>query len=132
MTPASAMEDDLRSDIQPACPHDNSPMVYQAPYKMKTDPFRPTAVEGFPRSYGCVEPGCAARFRHTEGYFTLDDSPESPVPIAAYNMARCPTHHYFLYKRVRSGSEKDLAWCCAVRGCEHVTLDGDIPGSWVR
>jgi hypothetical protein len=134
MSAAPSMEDDLRSDIQPVCPRDNSVMVYQATYLAKTDLFHPGVIEGFLPSYGCAEPGCDARFRHTQGYFTLQGAPESPtmVPIAEVNIAKCPEHCYRLYMRARSGSEKDIAWCCAVRGCEHVQRSSDIPGSWAR
>jgi len=128
------MEDALRSDIHPVCPHDNSVMVYQLTHLESFNVLHRSESEGFLPSYGCAEPGCAARFRHTQGYFTLEGLPESPrmLPITEFNIAHCPTHLYFLYMRARSGSKKDIAWCCAVRGCEHVQHTSDIPGTWAR
>jgi len=134
MSLSPSMEDALRSDIRPVCPRDNSVMVYQETYIVKTDVFHPSVIEGFLPSYGCAEPGCDARFRHTQGYFTLQGLPESPtmVPIGGLNIAKCPKHFYRLYMRARSGTERDISWCCAVRGCEHVQNSSDKPGTSAR
>ncbi len=133
MATASAIEDGLREDIQPVCPHDGSVMVYEAAYLVMRDIFRPSVLERFLPSYGCAETPCAALFRHTQGYFTLKGLPESPtmLPIPGINIAKCPKHGYWLYMRARSGSEEDVAWCCAVRGCEHVQHRSDVPGTWI-
>jgi hypothetical protein len=126
--------DNLRSDIQPACPHDNSVMAYEATYLAMRDFLRTDLLERFLPSYACAQTGCTARFRHTVGYFTLKGSPESPtiVPIPGVNIAKCPTHGYWLYMGVRSESGKDVAWCCPIRGCEHVQHSSDMPGNWAR
>src|SRR6266851_9550789 len=103
MTPAPSIEDDLRSDIRPACPNDNSVMVYEATYLAMRDFLHPSVIERFLPSYGCAETTCFARFRHTQGYFTLRGLPNSltMVPIPGINISRCPEHGYWLYMRAR-------------------------------
>lgn len=134
MSPAPSLRDDLCSEIQPVCPNDNSVMVFEATYLAMRDILRPSVIERFLPSYGCAQVGCNARFRHAQGYFTLNGLPDSPkmLSIPGINIAKCPQHGYWLYMRARSGSEKDVAWCCAVRACEHVQYASDISGSWAR
>jgi hypothetical protein len=124
----------LRSDLCPICPHDNSVMVYQPTYLALRNVLRPSVFERFLSSYGCAKPGCDARFRHTQGYFTVKGPPDSPtmIPITEINIAKCPDHGYWLYVRKRGENEKDIAWCCGVRECEYVLKTHELPEAWAR
>lgn len=129
-----ASREDLRSDIKPVCPFDNAVMGYEPTHLAMRDPFRASVIDRFLPSYGCRETACPARFRHVQGYFTLKGVPEFPKvePIPGVNIAKCPKHGYWLYMRARTGSEKNVAWCCAVPGCDHVQYTSDVPGTWAR
>jgi hypothetical protein len=127
--------DELRSDLIPACPRDNSVMVYDGTYLCMTDIVRhPGRFERYLPSYRCGAEGCVVRYRHVQGYFTLEASAEFPTvkPVPGVNVVKCPEHGHWLYMRARSVGEKGASWCCAEEGCNHVQKASDIPEAWRR
>lgn len=114
----------LSQKLEPLCPRDNHRMRYEGKgvhWKEEADGNVHTLA-----SYHCDFEGCSVRYNHTDGYFTVVDTPDHPffVEEPGANILQCPRHGAWLHRSGGEDSNDALAWRCGVEGCDYVRADG--------
>src|SRR5260221_6965226 len=108
----------LSQTLKPLCPRDNHVMHYEAKGLSWREGLG-GSVQSL-SSYHCGYFACSVRYRHTDGYFTVVDTPDLPhfVEEPGTNILQCPRHGTWLY---RSKDERSNdAFACGVEGCDYV------------
>jgi hypothetical protein len=105
--------DVLNSHLKPLCSRDNRGMKYEAGGSRSN-----TAHQA---SYHCGFEGCSVRYDGTDGYYMLIGMPEhaNPVDEPGVNVAKCPRHGRWLYRRENAELGPGFGWCCSVEGCDY-------------
>jgi hypothetical protein len=103
----------LNSHLKPLCSRDNHLMKYEA--------GRSRSNTGTQASYHCGFEGCSVRYDATDGYYMLIGMPghANPVDEPGVNIAKCPRHDHWLYRRRNIDLGPGFGWCCGVEGCDY-------------
>jgi hypothetical protein len=117
----------LSQNLEPLCPRDNHRMRYEGKgihWKWEADDSVHTVA-----SYHCDFEGCSVRYNHTDGYFSVVDTPDHPffVEEPGVNILQCPRHGAWLHRsRYENNNNNNdaLEWRCGVEGCDYVRADG--------
>jgi hypothetical protein len=114
----------LSHNLKPLCPRDNHRMHYEKKgihWREESDHSVHTIS-----SYHCDFVGCSVRYSHTDGYFTVVDTPDHPffVEEPGVNILQCPRHGAWLHRCRGENNNNELEWRCGVEGCDYVRADG--------
>lgn len=118
----------LGRSLKPVCPRENHGMRYEEKGISWKEPGG--SIQRI-SSYHCGHYGCSVRYTHTDGYFTVVDTPDFPhfMEEPGANVLQCPVHGTWLY-RFKKEKDGGFAWRCGVEGC--VYSHQDVEGSWFR
>jgi hypothetical protein len=105
--------DALSRHLKPLSSRDNHVMKYESGGSK--------ANTGERASYHCGVTGCSVRYSSTDGYYMLIGMPDhaNAVDEPGINIARCPIHGRWLYRRKDIDTEADVRWLCGVEGCDY-------------
>ena len=126
--PPQTTASDLSRSVKPICPRDNHVMHYEGTGISWQECGEAQAIP----SYHCGYFGCSVRYTHTDGYFTVVDTPDLPhfVEEPGTNLLQCPRHGTYLYRGAVSDKDGGFEWRCGVHGCDYV--HADIESAWYR
>ena len=116
--PQSVSLEILSKKLKPFCPRDNHVMHFEA----KSIHWSDGTDEHTVPSYHCDFEGCSVRYNHTDGYFTVVDTPDHPffVEEPGTNVLQCPRHGAWLYRGKDPNTGDAWAWRCGIDGCDYV------------
>jgi hypothetical protein len=108
-----SLADVLNDGLRPLCSRDNHLMKYEAGGSRSNT--------GNQASYHCGFEGCSVRYDAVDGYYMLIGMPDhaNPVDEPGVNIAKCPRHGRWLYRRRNIDSESGVGWSCGVEGCDY-------------
>jgi len=117
MAQQTTMPYELSHTLEPLCPRDGHVMGYE-----KKSLQWKEAASGTVQTlsaYHCNLEGCSVRYTHTDGYFTVVETPDIPylVEEPGANVLQCPRHGTWLHQARRQTGE--LGWRCGVEGCDY-------------
>jgi hypothetical protein len=117
--------DVLSRHLKPLCSRDNHVMKYESNGSK--------ANTGDRASYHCGVTGCSVRYSSTDGYYMLIGMPDhaNAVDEPGINIARCPMHGRWLYRRKDIDAEAGVRWLCGVEGCDY-RYSAKPKAEWVR
>jgi hypothetical protein len=103
----------LNSRLKPLCSRDNHLMKYELGGSKSNSGNR--------SSYHCGFQGCSVRYNSTDGYYMLVGMPNhaNPVDEPGVNIAKCPIHGRWLYRRESIKSQPGIRWFCGIEDCAH-------------
>jgi hypothetical protein len=123
--PQSLLLETLSKTLKPLCPRDRHVMRYEV-HGIRWKDDVDSRVRSVP-SYHCDFGGCSVRYNHTDGYFTVVDTPDHPffVEEPGTNILQCPRHGAWLY-RCRDEDVGALTWRCGVERCDYVRAEMEV------
>ena len=119
---------DLTTSAKPVCPRDNHLMQYEAKGIAWNESGRARSIP----SYHCNYFGCSVRYTHTDGYFTVVETPDlrNFIEEPGTNVLRCPQHRTWMYRAAVPDGTGRFEWRCGVDGCD--CIHTDIESAWYR
>ena len=115
----------LSRSLKPVCTRENHEMRYEEKgisWKEQGGSIQTIS------SYHCGHYGCSIRYTHTDGYFTVVDTPDYPhyIEEPGANTLQCPVHGAWLYRFKKEDQEGGFAWRCGVDGCTYSHRDDGV------
>jgi hypothetical protein len=110
---------ELSQKLEPLCPRDSHSMSYEKTSLQWKEPGT-DAIHTL-SAYHCGLEGCSVRYSHTDGYFTVVETPDLPyfVEEPGANVLQCPRHGTWLYQAKEESGEP--TWRCGVQDCDYWT-----------
>jgi hypothetical protein len=111
--------ENLSRTLKPLCPRHNRVMDYEEKGIRWSEGT--TSEVQTNSSYHCNYFGCSVRYSHTDGYFTVVDTPDRPqfIEEPGANILQCPRQGSWLYRSEGDSREVSFAWRCGVEGCDY-------------